>query len=406
MVRVSCAVAQACGGCPRLTEPEEIVREQKRARVQSRLERAVAGPVRVSWSSALSPAAYRNRIRLRIDESGTVRFFNPHKAMSCAILEPGLRRAERELRRALAGCESALFSFGHLELRAPDAEGRPAAGFGPEVSGRRGVAQTTPDAGQLDAASQPGARARVQLKSRLEDAGFLVAFSGDPESSGRSAAQPCQRISVTPEVSIDVPVGAFMQVNHVINRALVAHVVEGIAGLQPSLVVDLFCGSGNFTLPLSAALPSAGLLCGRAGTTGTPPLPLPAAIYGVEANPAAVAAAQSAAQRQGLEVHCFVAEVGQWLATEGAQLFAATARLRSLGPRVLLSDAPRAGLRGAIEPLLAAGPEHWILCSCHAVGLERDLAAAVQGGYRVRGVVLFDMFAFTDHLEAVAWLEL
>lgn len=169
----------------------------------------------------------------------------------------------------------------------------------------------------------------------------------------------------------------FVQVNAAVNATLVE---RAAALLQPGpadRVLDLFCGLGNFSLPLAL----------RAGR-----------VTGVEGDAALVARARSNAARNGLDnVDFHLADLSAPAADSG------WARQRH---DLVLLDPPRAGAREVL-PLAAAGrPRRIAYVSCHPGTLARDAAVLVgQYGYRLVAAGILDMFPHTAHVETIAVLD-
>jgi 23S rRNA (uracil1939-C5)-methyltransferase len=145
---------------------------------------------------------------------------------------------------------------------------------------------------------------------------------------------------------------------------------------EPFTALDLFCGMGNFSLPL-----------GLSGATVT----------GVEHNRRSIDWADHNCRLNGLATAYFIArDVQQQL-----QAFVA-GKVRF---DCILLDPPRQGLgkSAALLPLL--GPEQIISISCDPATLARDLALISKGGYRITRIIPVDMFPQTHHIESVALLE-
>jgi 23S rRNA (uracil1939-C5)-methyltransferase len=169
----------------------------------------------------------------------------------------------------------------------------------------------------------------------------------------------------------------FIQVNGPVNAALAARAVELLEPAPTSRVLDLFCGIGNFTLPLAR----------HAGT-----------VVGVEGDAALIARARANAARNQLgnaEFHV-------------ANLAAALTGLpwaRSTYTHVLL-DPPRTGAREVLPALAAFAPERVLYISCHPGSLARDLGALVhEHGMRLEAAGVVDMFPHTAHVESIALLR-
>jgi 23S rRNA (uracil1939-C5)-methyltransferase len=169
--------------------------------------------------------------------------------------------------------------------------------------------------------------------------------------------------------------GGFAQVNLEQNRRLVAEVLAaaGLDGTQR--VLDLFCGMGNFSLPLA--------LQARA-------------VIGVEDYAPAVARAEANARANGIGNVLFHARPA-----DGA----ATALAAGEGFDLVVLDPPRAGAYQAVRDLLAVRPSRIIYVSCDPTTLARDLVPLLHGGYELLSARPFDLFPQTYHIESVSVLR-
>lgn len=166
----------------------------------------------------------------------------------------------------------------------------------------------------------------------------------------------------------------FTQVNPHINQAMID---QALALLEPQAdhrVLDLFCGLGNFTLPLAR----------RA-----------ARVTGVEGDAALVQRARDNAAANGLGNVDFHAVdlnedvAGQrWMQTDY--------------DRILL-DPPRSGAANMMPQLAGTGAGRIVYVSCHPASLARDAAILVgEHGYRLAAAGVMDMFPHTAHVESIA----
>jgi non-canonical purine NTP pyrophosphatase (RdgB/HAM1 family) len=170
----------------------------------------------------------------------------------------------------------------------------------------------------------------------------------------------------------------FIQVNGALNRELVARAVELLGCGAGDRVLDLFCGLGNFTLPIA-----------RTG----------ASVVGVEGDPGLVARARANALRNGLAQAQFaVANLAQ--PESGA-----TPWLGGPYTHVLL-DPPRAGALEMLPAVAALAPSRIVYVSCHPGSLARDLGVlCTEHGYRLLGAGVVDMFPHTTPVESIALLD-
>jgi 23S rRNA (uracil1939-C5)-methyltransferase len=170
--------------------------------------------------------------------------------------------------------------------------------------------------------------------------------------------------------------GDFVQVNAAVNEAMVQQALDWLGPLQGMRVLDLFCGLGNFSLPIARHAKH---------------------VVGVEGSADMVSRAASNAYRNGLDnVHFFQADLSKPLADSswGEQ-----------GYDIVLLDPPRDGafeIARQIEDLKA---ERVLYISCNPATLARDAAELVARGYQLTRAGMMDMFPQTAHVEAMALFE-
>ena len=167
----------------------------------------------------------------------------------------------------------------------------------------------------------------------------------------------------------------FVQVNARVNEAMVSWTVEQLGVESSDRVLDLYCGLGNFSLPLAR----------RA-----------AMVVGVEGEGGLVARAAHNARRNGLENTRFVtadlSEPGWSFMRESWDL--------------VVLDPPRSGAHVAVTQMARMGPRRIAYLSCHPATLARDAKELIDSqGYRLRAVGIADMFPHTHHVETLALFE-
>jgi 23S rRNA (uracil1939-C5)-methyltransferase len=344
-----CAASRACGGCPQIETEPALARNQKLQSILQLLAEAKITPLRLDAFLEVSPLSYRNRIRLRVFEDGRFGFFNSEKSLSCLVLNEELRQALDQLRARLSEEPHALRGYAHLELRMPD------------MSGWAGLLLTPLPSPQGASIDLP----RADVAELLSDLSIHVAES-------HWTPLPRQKFALTDRVFQWVPLDGFMQINPFINRALIQWLVTETHARSVLSVADLYAGSGNFLLPLLAQ--------GYAGV-------------GVENNLSSVLSARQALQEQGLEGEFIHSDVQTWM-RDNRRRFS-----------LIIVDAPRAGLRALADAVGHQSSEHVALVSCNPRSLVRDVARLVSLGYVVESLRVFDMFAYTDHVEVGVWLS-
>jgi len=171
---------------------------------------------------------------------------------------------------------------------------------------------------------------------------------------------------------------SFVQVNGVINEAMVGRAIELLEVEPGDRVLDLYCGLGNFTLPLAR----------RAG-----------AVVGVEGEAALIERARANARLNGIGNATFhVADLSVAPDTE-------LPWMRGGFDKVLL-DPPRVGAREVLSAVAHLAPRRVVYISCHTGSLARDLGVLTQEhGFRLRAAGVLDMFPHTTHVESMAVLE-
>ncbi|HDN9014404.1 TPA: 23S rRNA (uracil(1939)-C(5))-methyltransferase RlmD [Aeromonas salmonicida] len=170
--------------------------------------------------------------------------------------------------------------------------------------------------------------------------------------------------------------GDFIQVNGPINQSMVAQALAWLGASKDDKVLDLFCGIGNFTLPLARQARE---------------------VVGVEGDLAMVARAEENARRNGIDNARFYKAdlsgdiVGMSWAREGFDL--------------VLLDPARPGALEVMGHVVKLSPKRVVYVSCNPVTLARDSLVLVKGGYRLVRLGMLDMFPHTGHLESMALFE-
>jgi len=170
----------------------------------------------------------------------------------------------------------------------------------------------------------------------------------------------------------------FVQVNGAINNAMVARAIELLEISPSDRVLDLYCGLGNFTLPLAR----------RA-----------ASVVGVEGEAGLIERARANARSNGIENASF------HVADLSAEPDRALPWMRGGFDKVLL-DPPRVGAREVLSAVAHLAPHRVVYISCHTGSLARDLGVLTHElGFRLRAAGVLDMFPHTTHVESMAVLE-
>jgi 23S rRNA (uracil1939-C5)-methyltransferase len=169
----------------------------------------------------------------------------------------------------------------------------------------------------------------------------------------------------------------FIQVNREVNASMVTAALDLLLPTSEDTVLDLFCGLGNFTVPLEHCTKRA---------------------VGVEGDAALIARAQSNAARNGVSNAAFFkdnlfepTQFGSW-ANERYDL--------------VLLDPPRAGASALLPRMAHWRPRRVVYISCHPASLARDAEILVHSqGFKLTCAGVMDMFPQTTHVESIAVFE-
>ena len=169
----------------------------------------------------------------------------------------------------------------------------------------------------------------------------------------------------------------FTQVNTAINRQMISQAMQWLNPQQGEKILDLFCGLGNFTLPLAQ-------LCGS--------------VTGIEGDAELVERACANADKNSIaNVDFHVANLYEPLDDQPW--------MQQQYDAVLL-DPPRSGAQEIIPLLLRLGVKRILYVSCYPGTLARDAGLLVnEHGYKLVQAGVMDMFPHTAHVESMALFE-
>lgn len=180
------------------------------------------------------------------------------------------------------------------------------------------------------------------------------------------------------DVSIEFQPTDFIQINAGLNERMVARAIELLAPTADEDVLDLFCGLGNFSLPLARHARH---------------------VVGVEGESGLVGRAKQNARMNG------IANAEFWTANLAAEDVHALPWAQRKYSKVLL-DPPRAGAREVLPIIAASAVQRVVYVSCHPGSLARDAGLLVhEHGFRMVAAGVMDMFPHTAHVESLAVFE-
>lgn len=177
-------------------------------------------------------------------------------------------------------------------------------------------------------------------------------------------------------IRIEFRASDFVQVNGAVNQRMVAQALAMLELNPDHRALDLFCGLGNFTLPMA-------LESGQA--------------IGIEGDRAMVGRARAAAHANGIGNAAFEA-------TDLANPDPDLPWMRARYDRILL-DPPRSGAAEMARIIGRFGADRIVYLSCQPSSLVRDAAMICAQGYRLSRLGIMDMFPQTSHVESMAVFE-
>jgi 23S rRNA (uracil1939-C5)-methyltransferase len=166
----------------------------------------------------------------------------------------------------------------------------------------------------------------------------------------------------------------FTQINYNINRQMITQALKYMNLNDQDIVLDLFCGIGNFSLPLAQSS---------------------ACVFGIEGEAVMVERARMNAERNNIS-NAYFAHV------DLNQPELVPALLSNLNYNKILIDPPRSGARPIVEKLDLSNVELIVYISCNPASLARDAGILAERGFVLEHVGVMDMFTHTEHVEAMA----
>lgn len=359
-----CPHFDACGGCAlqHLSHPAQIVR--KAAILEHALAAHGVAAGRVRPAIVAPPWAYRRKARLGaryVEKKGGVLLgfrerHAPYVAdiAICEILVEPVGRRIPALRAAL-GAMAARAAIPQVEVAAGDERCALV------------VRHLVP--------LEPGDRAILRDFGREHDLDLYLQPAGPDTVTPLDGPPPAPLRYALPGfgVVLEFEPTDFVQVNARVNRALVSSAVDALALTGRERVLDLFCGLGNFTLPVAT----------RAGE-----------VLGLEGDAGLVARGRDNARRNGCTNAVF----------EARDLHdpAVVRQVTGGGWDRVLLDPPRSGAEAVIAGLPEPLPPRVVYVSCNPHTLAGDAGLLVARGYRLLEAGVVDMFPHTAHGESIA----
>lgn len=361
-VAPACRHADLCGGCSLQHMPHATQLQVKQQALAQQLEH-FAGVTPQQWMPALLGPEYgyrqRSRLAVRWDrkrahlEVGYRQRFSSDlvDVAQCPILVPALESLVQGLSRVLPELDGRA-GLGHIELIAA------------QVSIILIRHMQPLSAADLDRLRALAAEHDAECWLQPGAADTLRCISGTGAAPAYLLADQALRLEFAP--------GDFIQVNAAVNQKMINQALQWLAPQPGERILDLFCGVGNFSLPLA-----------RAG----------AQVTGIEGDEQMVARARANAENNNLRTpHFLQADLSKQL----------DKRWIEPGWHAALLDPPRDGAELLAQTLAQMKVGRILYVSCNPATLARDAGVLAAHGYRLEKVGIMDMFAQTAHVEAMA----
>jgi 23S rRNA (uracil1939-C5)-methyltransferase len=385
-VHPECRFYQQCGGCSLQHWSVAAQREHKQATLQSMLE--AISPLQLEPPIHGEPYAFRHRLRLVVTRNADrsyalgLRQHRSHQAVNiphCLV--------------ANAAVNALLASLPDWLLNLPDIQGLREIDIDADSRDQLGLC--------LYFAAHPGAAVLEQLRAAASTIGVIAlrvrlyaqrkpTSDDDFDDAGGAAAQSfqglladgelqllvampdCDQRSARPALELGYLPGDFTQTHWEVNTALVQRALDWLQPRPDEHALDLFCGIGNFTLPLACKALKVDAYEGDSNMTRR---------------------TNENALRNGLTN----------ITTRTLDLMAPDISL----PRadIAIVDPPRAGAKAVCDALARTKVKRMVYVSCHPATLARDARILQSAGFQLRRASAVDMFTHTGHSEAIVLLE-
>lgn len=344
-----------CGGCQQQHASVALQQRSKRAALNRLMKHEVDEVI------AAAPWGYRRRARLSLNYLPKTQQLQMgfRKANSndivdvaqCPVLTPRLEALLPDIRACLTSLKGKR-QLGHVELVYAD--------NGPLMVLRHTAALANEDKEKLERFSHSSGVA-LYLAPESE---ILERVTGEAPWYSSDGL----RLIFSPR--------DFIQVNDGVNQQMVATALAWLDVQPTDWVLDLFCGMGNFTLPLAK----------RA-----------ASVVGVEGVPALVAKGRENAELNQIRNVTFFHENLEEDVTRQAWA--------KHGFDKVLLDPARAGAPGVMQHVIKLTPTRVVYVSCNPATLARDSEALLKAGYQIERLAMLDMFPHTGHQESMVLFE-
>ncbi|AOA59177.1 23S rRNA (uracil(1939)-C(5))-methyltransferase RlmD [Acinetobacter larvae] len=366
-----CDHFEDCGGCSlqHMHPDQQIATKQQ---VLASHFTHFAGLAPQQWLSPVraTERAYRHKTRIGVrylPKSKRLRFgFRQAQSnflteiQHCAILDQHLDQALPELKQCLSQLH-ACGDIGHVEL----------------IKGDQQVALLVRHMRRLNASDLKRLRDfAAQRQWQL----YLQASAHQLQRADSLLDEHCLSYTLPDfDVRLQFKPTDFIQVNPQVNAKMVKLACDLLDLQAGERVLDLFCGLGNFSLPLARCV----------GATGQ--------VIAVEASEEMVQRGRHNAQLNGIENVTFYSQ-------DLTKDFSRNPWANQ-GFDALLIDPPRAGAEQVMHYVSNFGAKRIVYVSCNPATLARDAGILAASGYVLKTAGVIDMFSHTGHVESITLFE-
>ncbi len=373
-----------CGGCDlqtcasqqQLSIKQEIIADLLRRSPEPRLREAVA--TLLPPLAAPDDFGYRQRLRLHPDEHGRPGFrrFHSHHCIAireCLLARPELNQALRQL-LSQPSFSLLMAASSELELLLNPATARVVVLFHrhrqprpAEIRQAQGLKEALPLLDWIELHGQGFSPVIIHDQA----IGHPTLQLRIPPLPGTGQPGPAP----TPSFTLNWEAGGFCQVNLEQNHRLIQTALFVCQPDATTSILDLFCGMGNFSIPLAREA---------------------ASLLGIEGQGAAIRCARHNSMQAGLTNTLF----------EKSPIHSRCQSLAAAGRKFdcVLLDPPRSGVPGLAATLALLTRQRLVYISCDPATLCRDLGELLRHGFTLRALQPVDMFPQTHHIETVALL--
>lgn len=364
-----CLHEKDCGGCPLGHIEPKLALDAKADGIRRLFKRQAKLELGECSFKELSPAkAYRRacRMAVRVDHGHLSMGFRSERSktlcpiMHCEVLSKRINDSLKDLRDTLdqLKCRS---KVGHAEILDSDGD------LG--ISLRLTCTLPQEDEGKLHSLAE-----KISAVITVQEP-YVEKLGTDRSEKIRErtvAGDPKSLYIVSAGVKLNCTPNSFVQVNKEMNERMIARVLDALAITPGMKVIDLFCGLGNFTLPIAkAGASSFGVDIVRTMTD--------LATQNAKENELSTAQFAQADLEAPFEMMSFAKD----------------------GYDAAVMDPGRSGAKRACAYIAKQKVPKVVLISCNPLATVRDIESFMQAGYKVEHWGVVDMFPLTSHVETM-----